>query len=202
MVMSLSSSLSPRVLCVTLRTGSIGHAVLDGYGVPDGAFFTRRIDHLASRRRMNALLELLLDSYRRYHPHHVVLGLTGRHCPGRVALAKQLADRLRRSGIVARVKHLHDAASLLVARVGHSMADALVTQLATHFVPDVTPAVSRKHPHAWYWRPAWYALAIALLVLVDRHPRVAAALARPGAYLITAFGQALAAAEKRLTPAL
>ncbi|MBI5511440.1 MAG: hypothetical protein HY903_21995 [Deltaproteobacteria bacterium] len=99
------------------------------------------------------------------------------------------------------MKRLRDAAVLLVTHLRYTaMPDEIVSQLATHFVPEVTPAVSSSDKLAWYWRPAWYAIAIALAVLVEYHPRVAAALARPGAFRIPAFHAAILAAERRLAP--
>ncbi len=199
--MSFSDNLYPaRVLCITLRAGSVGHAVLDGFGILDGAFFTSRFDHLAPRRRFNWLLQLVRTSFARFHPTRVVLGLPeSRHSEKR-SLAKRLAQRLASLGVRVSIRRLRDAALILVAERRLGTAKELAAKLAEHFVPELALMRDRSTRRAWYWRPAWFALAIALAVLVERHPRVAAALAQPSAFLLEPFRRALVASEQRLNP--
>jgi hypothetical protein len=198
-VCSFMSSFSspPRVLCLTVRAGSVGHAVLDGFGVAEGSFFTSRLDHLAHASRFHALVRLLRSSCRQYHPTQIVLGLTGRLCAERVALAERIARRVAHLGITVTVKRLRDAAEMLVDRVCYRMCDELVSRLSKHFVPEVRPVVVHGDAQAWYWRPAWYALAIALADLLERHPLVAAALAQPSAFSLYPFREALRSALSR-----
>lgn len=196
--MSPPTSPSPRVLCLTLRSGSVGHAVVDGFGVTPRSFFTSRFDHLVRRDRLRAIVRLLLSSYQRFRPTYVVLGLPGRLHPERSRFAERLKQHLERLGITAIMKRLRDAAALFVARVRYRMSDELVNQLATHFVPDHVPGVPRERARAPHRRPAWYAVAVALAVLVEHHPRAAAALAQPSAFSIGTFHEAVLAAEHRL----
>jgi hypothetical protein len=67
----------------------------------------------------------------------------------------------------------------------------VIDNLAKHFVPDLSSYVARTRSSPQYWRAAWYALAIALSALVERHPIEAAALAQPGAFRLPAFRAAL-----------
>lgn len=193
-------STSPRVLCVTLRDGSVGHVVLDGFGVADGSFFVRRFDHLLVHRRFAEVLRLLRSSYHLYHPTRIVLGLPGRVRDGRRRIADRLAKHLASLGIEITVERLRDAAAVLVERVRFRTVPELVGNLAAHFVTSGVPATARTRGGALYWRPAWYAAALALAALVEHHPRVAAALAGAGAFRLPAFHRAVLSAEHRLTP--
>jgi len=191
---------SPRVLCVTLRDASVGHAVLDGFGLAEGSFFIRRFDHLHVRRRFVEVLRLLRSSYHHYHPTRIVLGLPGRLRERRRRIADRLAKRLAALGIEITVRRLRDAAGVLVERVRFRTVPELVDRLAAHFVTSGVPATARTRGGALYWRPAWYAAALALAALVEHHPRVAAALAGAGAFGLPPFHRAILAAEHRLTP--
>lgn len=184
----------PRVLCITLRSGSIGHAVLDGFGIAEGSFFTSRLDHMRPALRYKKLLRLLLASCRRFHPTRIVFGLPGPLRSERLVLADRLSRRLRSFGVSVSVKRLCDAARLLVERLRHTMADEVVERLARHFAPELTPLVERTIASPHYWRAAWYAFAIALATLVEHHPYDAAALAQPSAFLLPPFRAALLAA--------
>lgn len=184
-----------RILCVTLRAGSVGHAVLDGFGVAEGSFFTRRLDHLAPPRRLAAIVRLIKASCRRFAATRIVLGLPGACCPQRLDLATRLQERLsplRR--VVVSVRRLSDAASVLVERVRLRMSEELIERLAKHVVPDLAPFVERARRTPRYWRAAWYAVAVAFAELVALHPLDAAALAQPGAFTLRAFRTALARA--------
>ncbi len=198
---SLPHSL-PRVLCLTLRAGSVGHVVLDGFGVAEGSFFTSRLDHLRPSERYRALVRLLRQSCRRFHPTRIVFGLPGAHHKDRLALAARLTRRLAKLRVAVSVKRLRDAARLLVERLRYTMANEIVERLAKHFVPDLAPLVERTRTHPRYFRAAWYALAIALATLVEHHPFNAAALAQPSAFEIAPFRDALDASLRRLSPAL
>lgn len=188
----------PRILCVTLRSASVGHAVLDGFGVVESSFFTSRLDHLPPGQRYRKLIRMLLASCRRFRPTRVVLGLPGALRSDRQALAARLAHRLRRCRVDIAVRRFCHAARLLVGRLRYTMADEVVERLAAHFVPELTPLVARTRSSPRYWRPAWYAVAIALATLVEHHPFDAAALARPSAFHLAPFRMALGAA---LSPA-
>lgn len=197
----MSSSLPlPRILCVTLRPGSVGHAVLDGYGVVERSFFTSRLDHLPPAERFRRLLRLVRASCRRFRPTRIVLGLTGAFREDRLALATRLARRLRQCPVAISLKRFCHAARLLVGRPRYTMADEVVERLAEHFVPELTPLVARTRSSPQYWRSAWYAVAIALAVLVEHHPYDAAALARPGAFRLAPFRAALGSALTPATP--
>lgn len=189
---------APRILCITLRNGSVGHAVLDGFGIAEGSFFTTRLDHLRPSRRYQRLVRLLRASCRRFHPTRIVFGLPGARHAERLALAERLARRLRSLNVAFTMKRLADAARLLVERLRYTMADEVVERLAEHFVPDLSPLVARTQTSPRYWRAAWYAVAIALATLVEHHPYDAAALAQPSAFLLRPFREALRSA---LTPA-
>lgn len=180
-----------RILCITLRDGSVGHAVLDGFGVAERSFFTRRLDHLRPRARYQAIVRLLCDSCRRYRPDSIVLGLSW--CPrARLSdLAERLARRAARLCSSVAVRRLQDDARLLVERVRVGMVGEVIDNLAKHFAPDLSSYLARTRASPQYWRVAWYALAIALSVLVERHPIEAAALAQPGAFRLPAFSAAL-----------
>ena len=180
-----------RILCITLRDGSVGHAVLDGFGVAERSFFTRRLDHLRPRARYHAIVRLLCESCRRFRPGSIVIGLPVAPQPARVSLAARLARRVARLRVSVSVRHLRDAACLLVERVRVGMMGELIENLARHFVPDLSVYLPRTRSSPQYWRAAWYALAIALAVLVERHPVTAAALAQPGAFQLQAFRLAL-----------
>jgi len=181
-----------RVLCVTLRAGSVGHAVLDGFGVAEGSFFTRRLDHLAPARRLTAIVRLIKSSCRRFAATRIVLGLPGARSQQRFDLATRLRQRLsslRR--VCVSVRRLSDAASVLVERVRLRMSDELIERLAMHVVPDLAPFVERARRTPRYWRAAWYAVAVAFAELVAKHPLDAAALVQPGAFALRAFQAAL-----------
>ena len=188
----------PRVLCLVLRSGSIGHVVLDGFGVAERSFFTSRVDHLPPAARFAWMAALVTHSCARYRPTRVVLGLPGRLHADRLTLAEHLLRHLRGARLHASVKRLSEAARVLVGHVQYRMADEIVDHLVAHFVPDLAPRHTRGNPLAWYWRPAWCALAIALAELVEHHPLVAAALARPSAFSLRSFRAALAAAGARI----
>lgn len=180
-----------RILCITLRDGSVGHAVLDGFGVAEGSFFTRRLDHLRPRSRYRAIVQLLCDSCRRFHPSSIILGLSWSPRAGLSNLAERLARRVARKRVFVSVRRLQRAARLLVEGASARAADKLIDLLAAHFVPDLAPYVRRTRSSPQYRRAAWYALTIALAVLVERHPVDAAALAQPGAFRLPSFRAAL-----------
>jgi hypothetical protein len=190
----------PRILCLTLRAGSVGHAVLDGFGVAEGSFFTSRLDHLSPSARFRALVRLVRESCRRFRPTRVVFGLPGPHRADRLALANRLVQRLAKIRVALSVKRLRDAARLLVERLRYTMADEIVERLARHFAPDLAPLVDRTRSRPPYWRAAWYALAIALATLVEHHPMDAAALAQPSAFALASFRTALQSALHRVPP--
>lgn len=183
-----------------LRLGSVGHAVLDGYGVPAHSFFTSRLDHLPRAARAACIARLLARSCARFHPTRVVLGLPGPVRADRLALAERLRRTLRAHRIPVSTKRLRDGAALVVRRVRYRMAKELVDGLAQHFVPELATRRPGAHRRAWYWRPAWYAVAVALAVLTEHHPFAAAALARPSAFRLPAFRAALTKSAARLTP--
>lgn len=186
-----------RVLCITLRSGSVGHAVLDGFGVAEGSFFTSRLDHLQPSLRYQKLLRLLRSSCRRFRPTRIVFGLPGPVRADRLALATRLSRRLRSQDVAVSVKRLCHAARLLVERFRYTMAHDVVERLAAHFVPSLTSFVDRDHANPRYWRAAWYAVAVALATLVEHHPYDAAALAQPSAFSLRPFRDAL---RSSLTP--
>lgn len=190
----------PRILCLILRHGSVGHAVLDGFGVAEHSFFTSRLDHLPHGRRTAQIVKLLARSCARFHPTRVVFGLPGARRADRVALAERLSQCLRYTHIATSTQRLCDAAGLLVHRVRYRMAKEIVDQLVEHFVPELAAQRPRTNLRAWYWYPAWYATAVALAVLTEHHPLTAAALARPGAFSLPAFREALTKSARRLAP--
>lgn len=198
--MPLILTRSPRVLCLTLREGSVGHAVLDGFGVSEGSFFTSRLDHLTSRRRFSRVLRLVRSSCERFQPTRIVFGVPEHARIRRRALAKRLARALGPLRVEVSIRDLRYASLLLVERHRRRRVESFIERLAELFAPDLAPLVERARKLAWYWRPAWYALLGALAELVEHHPRVGAALARPDAFAIPSFRAAVVAAERRLTP--
>ncbi len=198
--MPFASFVRARILCITLREGSVGHAVLDGFGVAEGSFFTRRLDHLRPRSRYRAIVRLLCDSCRRFHPSTIIFGLSWSPGARLTTLAERLARSVARTRAFVSVRRLHDAARLLVEGVSARAAHTLVERLAAHFVPDLAPYVRRTRSSPQYWRAAWYALAIALSVLVERHPVEAAALAQPNAFRLPAFYRALDRSLRKVFP--
>lgn len=192
-----------RILCVTLRSSSLGHAVLDGFGVAEGSFFTTRLDRLRPAQRAGALVRLVRSSCRRFHATQVVLGLPGPRGAERRALADRIAVRLRRiRGVTVSIRRLRDGARLLVDRLRYTMAGEIVDRLVQHFVPELLPYAARVALDPRYWRAAWYAVAIALVELVEQHPLDAAALARPSAFTLQPFREALRVSCARLPASL
>lgn len=118
----------------------------------------------------------------------------------RRALAKRLARALGALRVEVSIRDLRYASLLLVERHRGRRVESFIERLAELFAPDLAPLVERARKLAWYWRPAWYALLGALAELVEHHPRVGAALARPDAFAIPSFRAAVVAAERRLTP--
>lgn len=193
------SSNFPRILCVTLRSGSIGHAVLDGFGVAEGSFFTKRLDHLARHRRLGVIARLICESCRRFATTRIVLGLTGPLTASRQDLARQLRERLERlTRKTVVVRRLADAARVLVDRVRLRMCEELVERVTAFVAPELTRFAERTRRAPMYWRAAWYAVVVAFSELVTDYPFDAAALAQPGAFTLHAFRVALAKSLSRL----
>lgn len=173
-------STSYRVLCLTLHPGASGHAVLDGYGVQRKGFFSTRYLVRGARTPLRSLRLLLKRSLLRYRPHCVVLGIADAD----VDLARELRDEARRIARAARVsvvtRWLREG-RLLIANRTHLGVEQLARRIAEGFLPDLGAEVQALRKNVWYRRPAWDALALALVELTHRRPRVAAALATSAA---------------------
>lgn len=189
----------PRILCITLRAGSIGHAVLDGFGVAEGSFFTKRLDHLAAHRRLAAIARLVGDSCRRYAVTRIVLGLPEPLTALRRALAAKLLRRLtRRTRRAVVIRRLGDAAELLVDRARCGTGQALVERVASVVAPTLSTFAERTRRMPMYWRAAWHAVAVAFAELLSSFPFDAAALVQPVAFTLPAFRVALQEALTRV----
>lgn len=189
----------PRILCVTLRAGSIGHAVLDGFGVAEESFFARRLSHLRDSRRLGALARFVCSSCRRYRTSRIVLGLPESVTPDRQRLADRLRTRLERlTRRVVVVRRIRDAARLLLDRARVRLGQVLVDRVATAVAPSLAHLTEKTRRVPMYRRAAWYAVAVAFAELVAVSPFTAAALAQPAAFKLDSFRTALAEALTRV----
>lgn len=189
---------SYRVLCLMLHPGASGHVVLDGYGVPRESFFSTRHLVRSARAPLASLRLLLTRSLRRYRPQRLVLGIADTNA----RLARELRDEARRIARAAHVsvvtRWLREGRLLIAgrARVG---VEELAGLLAEGFVPSLKSDVGALRKNTWYRRPAWDALALALVELTHRRPRVAAALATPAAR-VPAFWRTVATVDRAHHP--
>ena len=182
-----------RVLCLVLHPCVSGHAVLDGFGVPEKSLFSTRHLVKSGRARFVSLRILLRRSLRKYRPQAVVLGI------GAVdnRIARDLRREARRIARAARVnvvtRWLRDGRLLLTGRARLGV-ERLAEMLANGFVPAMDSDLRLLKKNPWYRGEAWNALSLALVELVHRKPRTAAALASP-AGRAPSFWRAVALAE-------
>lgn len=184
-----SSAPYSRILAFQLHAGCSGTCVLDGFGLAPHGWFNSRV----ATRSTEALTRLIRRSVRRFRPSAVVLGVSRRTAALDTMLRRTASAALRPLGIPVVVRHTREAYRLFRDRIRGTRREELAHTIAVNFLPDLVPGFTPKRVRER--RSAWHALALALVELVHRFPRAAAALATPRAFSIHPFRAALAAAE-------
>lgn len=184
-----SSAPSSRILAFQLHAGHSGSCVLDGFGLVHQGWQTSRV----ATRTTEALVRYVRRSVKRFRPSAVVLGVSRRRAAPDASLRRTVFATLRPLGVPIVVRHMREAYQLFRDRIRGTRREELAQTIAVNFLPDLTQECTPKRMH--YRRSAWQALALALVELIHRFPRSAAALATPRAFSIRPFRAALARAE-------
>ncbi len=192
--MRASSAPSSRILAFQLHAGCSGQCVLDGFGLAPGGWKTSRV----ATRTTAELVRFVRRSVRRFHPSAVVLGVSRRMAPPDAAFRRTAFSALRPLGVPVVVRHMREAYALFRDRIRGARREELVHTIAVNFLPVCSSELTPKRIHDR--RSAWQALALALVELVHRFPRSAAALATSRAFSIRPFHVALLKADMAQHP--
>lgn len=184
-----SSAPSSRILAFQLHAGCSGQCVLDGFGLAPGSWKTSRV----AARSSAELARFVRRAVERFRPAAVVLGVSRRKALSDAALRRAAFSALRPLGVPVVVRHMREAYSLFRDRIRGTRREELVHAIAVNFLPERSRELTPKRVHDR--RSAWQALALALVELIHRFPRSAAALATSRAFSIRPFRAALARAE-------
>lgn len=192
--MRASSAPSSRVLAFQLHAGSAGQCVLDGFGLAPGGWKTSRI----ATRTTAELIRFVRRAVERFRPSAIVLGVSRRKVQSDATLRNRALSALRPLGVPIVVRHMREAYALFRDRIRGIRREELVHTITVNFLPECARGLTPKRIHDR--RSAWQALALALIELVHRFPRSAAALAQSCAFSIRPFHVALLKAEATQTP--
>lgn len=192
--MRASSAPSARVLAFQLHAGSSGQCVLDGFGLAPGGWKTSRV----ATRTTASLVHFIQRAVTRYRPAVVVLGVSRRDALSDAPLRDRAAAALRRRSVPFVIRHMREAYGLLRDHIRGTRREELAYTLVEGFLPDLRSHLVLKRLRER--RSAWHALALALVELVHRFPRAAAALATARAFSIRPFREAVVKAEMARHP--
>lgn len=192
--MRASSAPSSRVLAFQLHAGSSGQCVLDGFGLAPGGWKTSRI----ATRTSTELVRFVRHAVDRFHPSAIVLGISRREERSDATLRRRALSALRSLGVPVVVRHMREAYTLFRDRIRGRRREELVHTIIVNFLPECARGLTPKRIHDR--RSAWQALALALVELVHRFPRSAAALAQSCAFAMRPFHAALLKAEAARHP--
>jgi hypothetical protein len=139
------------------------------------------------------LERFLSRSIQRFRPSTIVLSVSRRTAPADEALRVHALTFLRSFRLPVVQRSVRDAYMLLRGRIRGAHRNELARTIAVNFLPELRDqlSLSQVRDH----RSAWHALAVALVELVHRFPRSAAALATSRAFSIPQFRTALMKAE-------
>lgn len=137
------------------------------------------------------LVRLIARLVRRYRPARLVFGVTDCDTPAARSLRVIAARAARRLGVQALSRSVSAALSRLGFIARRGSPNGLAKHLAEHFVPMLRREVATVLDRFWHRRPAWHALAVALLELVEIDPFAAAALVPASGHAIPPFSTAL-----------
>lgn len=187
--MRASSAPSSRILAFQFHAGCSGQCVLDGFGLaPDGWKNSR-----TATRTPEDLVRFVRRAVKRFRPSAVVLGITRRNAVTDESFRHTAVSVLRALRVPVVVRHMREAYALFRGRIRGTRREELARTIAVNFLPECSPGLTSRRVRDR--RSAWQALALALVELVHRFPRSAAALARSSAFSIRPFHAALIEAE-------
>lgn len=167
---------SSRTLALVLRTRYSGYAVIDRWGLC--AFGTWNLRRLRSAIDKQRVLESRIAALVRVHAPATAVatmdaGMTD---------CESVVTPLSRHGLSPTWPDLAVMRRVLLGRSAGESRRSLPRLLATGFFPELSHHVHRDPERERYWRPAWQALGLAVVSLVDRRPYCAAAMAQPEAF--------------------
>lgn len=192
--MRAPSAPSSRILAFQLHAGCSGQCVLDGFGLAHRGWKTSRV----ASRTTAALTRFVRSGVRRFRPSAVVLGISRRETAPDAKLRTRALAALRPLGVPVVVRHMREAYAMFRNRIRGTHREELVRTISVNFLPESARGLTPKRIHDR--RSAWQALALALVELVHRFPRSAAALATSRAFSIRPFHAALLKAERTRHP--
>jgi len=187
-----------RVLALVATPRYAGSASIDGWGLCPGGFESwdiRRHGSLDAKARSLAARARLLIL--RHRPGHIVLGVPIRDDWRCVILRKYLHAFLAARNQVAHIRESRAARRLVLGRERGPGRGALDRALVRGFFPELAVIGRRGAESVRYRSHGWEAAALAVAELVEIAPRSAFALARPPAFAVDAFRQAVMASERR-----
>ncbi len=185
---------SSRILAFQLHAGCSGQCVLDGFGLAPGSWKTSRV----ATRTSAELARFVRRAVQRFRPAAVVFGVSRRKARSDHALRRAAFSAVRPLGVPVVVRHMREAYAMFRDRIRGTRREELVHTITVNFLPECSRELTPKRIHDR--RSAWQALALALVELVHRFPRSAAALATSRAFSIHPLRAALARAEAARHP--